>query len=536
MMVFARTDRQRIAQIACCIAVLGSLAILPVSCSQADETSLEPLIRRFFEASDSAQREVVIAGLIESGVPIERIAELLRSGIKFEPVEGTGWTIQTRTCMDGLDRPFHVYVPESYDPSVSSPVLFELHGGSLQEPVTQEEYLAGRSIWQPSADKLGWILVYPTAYSGVNWFSISGQENLLGQLEYLKQHYNIDENRVFFSGYSAGGAGAIWQAAHNPTPWAGFMSYNGYFDIEGYGAYAVFPSNLLNRPIRATNGLVDGIVTIDRVAVYVEQLLSMGVHLAWETYPVGHNVSFFGLERPKTEAFLMAVSRDPFRDEVIWETESANAGRCDWIRIDEIADVGNNALFEERNVSLLEEPLSFGVALAYVPPGEFAVAGLQPGSVAHTLGVQVGDRVMQIDDVDVVTAEDMEAAIAAKLPGDPVQAEVVRGEQSVILQGWLPRGKPAYTHPQLYGSIHAQANGNEIHVQVRHVARFTLLLSSEQFDLGSAITVLVNGERAFSQQVSPDLRFMLEQAGRDLDRKMIYEARIEIIVPRAAGD
>ncbi len=533
----AWTDkRRRIRQLGACIAVLGSLAILLLSCSQARENDLGSLVRRFYQASDNTSRNVVIAELVESGASTEQIAGLLRDGIEHEPTQAYGWTIHTRTCVDGLDRPFHVYIPDNYDPSIPRPVLFELHGGSLQTPVTSEEYLPGRSIWQPSADKLGWILVYPIAYAGVTWFSVSGQENLLGQLGFLKQHYNIDENRVFFSGYSSGGAGAIWQAAHNPTPWAGFMAYNGYFDIDGYGAGAVFPNNFLNRPIRATNGLVDGIILIADVAPFIEQLQHMGIDLSWETYPVGHNASFFVLERPRTEAFMMKISRDPYRDEVLWETDSVNTGRCDWVRIDEIADIGNNAPFQQQNVYLLDEPLSFGVTLAYVPPGEFSVAGLQPGTVAHTLGIQTGDRILRVDDTDVLTASDMEAAIVAKSLGDSVQVEILRNGQSLTLHGWLPRGEPAYTLPRLYGSIRAQADGNEIAVHVRHVSRFTLLLSSRQFDLASPITVWVNGEHVFSQQVSLDLRFMLEQAGRDLDRQAVYEARIEIAVPRIGND
>jgi len=75
------------------------------------------------------------------------------------------------------------------------------------------------------------------------------------------------------------------------------------------------------------------------------------------------------------------------------------------------------------------------------------------------------------------------------------------------------------------------ASGNRIDVTVRNVARYTLFISSEQFDLNRPIVVVTNGVETFSEVVEPDVRFMLEQAAKDDDRRAVYEAKIEVAVP-----
>ena len=88
-----------------------------------------------------------------------------------------------------------------------------------------------------------------------------------------------------------------------------------------------------------------------------------------------------------------------------------------------------------------------------------------------------------------------------------------------------------YRRDRLTGSIYVSAKGNEIAVTTRNVGRYTLFLSSEQFDLATPIRVTTNGKESFFGDVAPDIEFMLRQAAVDRDRRAVYEARIEIIIP-----
>ena len=80
------------------------------------------------------------------------------------------------------------------------------------------------------------------------------------------------------------------------------------------------------------------------------------------------------------------------------------------------------------------------------------------------------------------------------------------------------------------GRIDVKAMGNRVDVTVRSVARYTLLIRREMFDLDLPIQLFTNGAESFNALVKPDLDFMLEQAGEDDDRSAVYTAKIEIQV------
>jgi len=503
------------------------------SCSRTNEAELLIWIESALTSDQPAIAQEAIAKIVEAKPDPSWIASQLRQGLSYEQAPA-GWTVNWRRCLDGVDRAFHVYIPPGYDPSVPAIVLFDLHGGRMGAAVPPEEHFLARTIWQSSADRLDMILVYPQADAGATWFDEVGKENLHGQLRYLKLHYNVDENRVFMSGYSAGGAGTMWQAFHFPTPWAGFLVFSGYYDIGGLGPYPAFVRNLFSRPFRATSGLYDGSIPIDTVEPFITQYQKLGVDLAWQVYPVAHNVSFVDAERPSMEAFALENTRAPHRNEITWETASTDTGRCDWVRIEEIADVGNNADFDDLNVYLGDEETTLGVALAYQSDGSYRVAGTLVGSIAQRLGIQTGDQVQVIDGALVRTASDMDAVVAKKSPGESITVEITRDDTVLSLAGTLPHADPAYPVPSGAAAIHARSTGNSIDVRVRHVARFTLLLSGQQFDLSAPLIVRVNGQTQFEGRVQRDVQRMLEQAVSDLDRTAVYEALLTLEVDRAS--
>jgi len=512
------------------------LAFLLVLCSCVAGADLDVLMEAFFAASDPNQQAEAIEGLIAAGTDASEIARRLRIGKAYALDEvARGWSVLYNECIDGVARPYHVYVPDGYDPAVPIPVLFDLHGAvSRMEPYPVESFLRRRTLWEPTAAVEGWILVVPHGDYGATWWSEAGRANLLAQLAYLKAHYNVDENRVFLSGFSDGGTGALWMGFHDATVWAGFIDIYGHPTIAGYGPYQTYPRNLLNRPIRASNGSYDVLYPAAEVELYVDQLLELGIDIDWVIHPTDHDIQAVSLERPETVSFIASVERDPHPARVIWETSDVVVGRCGWVRIDEIADVGNNVGFKDANVWPLENEIRFGAAFAYQNPEVgFLIMGVEPWTIAHFAGIKVGDKIVRIDEHPVETGYEVPAIIDAKNPGDPIEIEIIRDGEPLVLLGEVPHIEPAYPRVEMTGSIEAAAAGNRIDVTVRNVARYTLLISSEQFDLSEPIVVVTNGVQTFAGIVEPDVRFMLEQAARDIDRRAVYEAKIEVIVPPA---
>ena len=90
------------------------------------------------------------------------------------------------------------------------------------------------------------------------WWHASQIENLASVVNDLKGTYNVDENRVHLLGVSDGGTGAFYHAFKAPTPWAGFLSFNGHPVVlasPSTGADGqMYVTNLRNKPFFVVNG------------------------------------------------------------------------------------------------------------------------------------------------------------------------------------------------------------------------------------------------------------------------------------------
>ncbi len=132
---------------------------------------------------------------------------------------------------DGTQDVWYEYVPESYDPSRKTPLVFSMHGG-LMTGWGQCIYTS----WSLVAEKEGFLCVFPNASAGGMWMiecADDGVEDatdnapdgvpklhrptgpvteyhdvrmVMKLLERMRQKYNIDETRVYIQGMSMGNA------------------------------------------------------------------------------------------------------------------------------------------------------------------------------------------------------------------------------------------------------------------------------------------------------------------------------------------
>ncbi len=119
---------------------------------------------------------------------------------------------------NGINREYFVYVPVTYDSTSQLPMIFNFHGGD-GDIASAIQY----SDMRTNADSVGFILVYPQALPDPNgkdpskgggvWTykdaSTTTEVDNLGfvaaMIDKLASEYNIDEERVYASGYSNGG-------------------------------------------------------------------------------------------------------------------------------------------------------------------------------------------------------------------------------------------------------------------------------------------------------------------------------------------
>jgi len=137
-----------------------------------------------------------------------------------------------------VDRllPYRIYIPKNYDSKVPSKFTFMLHGGTGNENApferpndhlkNQPSPIPGVVTFEDYADRYNYIVLSPNGWTrGPVWGSGPGEQAMIHTLNLVKQRYNIDPNRMFIFGNSAGGAGTMkfvlrhqdWFKAMAPT-------------------------------------------------------------------------------------------------------------------------------------------------------------------------------------------------------------------------------------------------------------------------------------------------------------------------------
>lgn len=89
--------------------------------------------------------------------------------------------------------------------------------------------------------------------------------------------------------------------------------------------------------------------------------------------------------------------------------------------------------------------------------------------------------------------------------------------------------------PERTGWVEAVRRDNTLEVTAMGVRRYRLLLSPEELDLDSELVVTTNGEESYRGRITPSLEVLLDWAGRDRDRTMLFAAELAIEILPSTG-
>ncbi len=142
----------------------------------------------------------------------------------------------------GLTRTYRLVVPASYDPAIPTRLAFFMHGSSDQNHQFQKDI-----GMDALAERHGFIACYPQAVDGEQhsavvlaweWHDWRRQNNLdielvLSILTEVESRYNVDQERVTISGFSAGGFFTYLAGTHHGNVFAAATPYSGG-DARGF--------------------------------------------------------------------------------------------------------------------------------------------------------------------------------------------------------------------------------------------------------------------------------------------------------------
>jgi hypothetical protein len=122
-----------------------------------------------------------------------------------------------RSEIDGTLQPYALYVPPSYDPAKTWPMMVSLHGATsnhllnrrrvfgLGNAPGEQDYDAIRS--EVGFPEVGFVVLSPYGRGEVAGYNGIAEGDVLRAMEHAQRAYNVDPDRVHLTGLSMGGGG-----------------------------------------------------------------------------------------------------------------------------------------------------------------------------------------------------------------------------------------------------------------------------------------------------------------------------------------
>jgi hypothetical protein len=507
---------------------MRAVPLLLALCALAVADDTELIVRKILATTDASDRAKLVDALVAAKPDPREVAKRLALGRAYAGDVPTGWIERTITGSDGEERDYLLFVPEGYDPAKRYPFLVDLHGGVSRPEAPDHALLAQMTgFWGTYAAEQGFILAIPAGQKGAEWWTPVGSGNVLAILRETRLLYNVDENRVFATGFSDGGSGSFYLALAAPTPFAGVIPLNGHVAVAQAGGLQVHLRGFANVPVYAVNTTDDQLYPSAGMRPIIDAMGAAPV--TWREIPgYGHDPGYLPEEQPLIAAWIAKQRRDPHPMNLVWE--GAAPGRVRWLAVTALRE-RQGADFPDINPKLPPGRVRIGITIdqEFEGPG-LRVSEIQEGMPAAALGIEQGDIVVGFDGKDVGDITDLQGMLRGKKSGDAFTLRLQRGAETLEKGGRFPDARPeeAFRRGRPYGTILVEAKDNVVDVLANGVAGFDLYLGEPLFDLGKPVVVKVNGETVHSGAVAPDLRFLVEQAAADDDRTMVYLARLRV--------
>ncbi len=266
----------------------------------------------------------------------DSLFQLLTNWNTFVKPKQTGVICKFFTQLDtNKTVPYFVYVPKNYDPQQKTVLLIYYKGGWISRQKLPTDYakeIVTDNPTFPYLDKYNVIEIFPALKNDLAIFGKYGYSHLANMVAETKKRFNIDDNKVFLSGFSDGGKTVYNVSSLAQTPFACFYPINGSFPSPPY-----FP-NFLNRPIFSFVATKDEIIdykSIKTKAEYANKLGSSWTY--WELPNKQHFYIPYANEILPTVFMHMALTtRNPIPTKLTYDrgfNNDKNFTGVDWLQI-----------------------------------------------------------------------------------------------------------------------------------------------------------------------------------------------------------
>ena len=249
-------------------------------------------------------------------------------------------TVTFHSSIDGSEQPYALYAPKSLDAARRYPLVVSLHEEESNHVANLKHIFGvptryGETGLQtlttlPTLRDVGFLVACPFARGTMGYQGIAEQD-VYDVLADVKRRYPVDEDRVYLTGASMGGGGALWLALTRPDIWAAVAPVC----PDPFPGTNELASNALNLPIRFFHGEQDPAVPAEVSRQWQRRLLTLGSPVEYIEFPgVRHNAWDFAYRNGAIFEWFGQFHRNRDPDHVRFTATSARYRAAYWVRLD----------------------------------------------------------------------------------------------------------------------------------------------------------------------------------------------------------
>ncbi|MDP9097835.1 MAG: alpha/beta fold hydrolase [Verrucomicrobiota bacterium] len=202
-----------------------------------------------------------------------------------------------------VDLQYLLFLPKDYEKSAHSwPLILYLHGGSLRGDDIGQMKRWGLTEKVEADPNFPFIVVSPQCHSGEIW---TDADALGAILDEVASTCRVDPERVYVTGHSMGGRGALYAAYKMPDRFAAVVSLAPVSPITAWGG------KLANIPLWLFHGSNDQFTPLKEVEELVRGMKAAGGHPQLTVLPDRDHYILDVYDRPDLYKWIAQQKRKP---------------------------------------------------------------------------------------------------------------------------------------------------------------------------------------------------------------------------------
>jgi hypothetical protein len=514
----------------------GAIALVLAGLSPARAAAAGPGWRADLDravAMDAGPERDALIERVAHAAPGWKDVKLHLEAMEFGEPQGAGALLESTVCIDGVTRPWVMYVSSGYDPATPTPLLVRIHGGVGAVNLRSDPLsVAAEDDFTPEVERRGWLAIYPMGQAGATWWDDVGMANIRNLVREVKRHYNVDDDRVYMAGFSDGGSGGFAHAMLAPGDYAAILALNGHMGVASRdNDVPLYAPNMMNTPIYATTTHDDDLYPTRKMAPTFDMAHRAGARILYKTFPGTHDFRDIASDLPFMFAFMERHPRDPFPDKIVWETADKKFGLCRWFAIDGTTTAEPERWHRDYNVALTDTRITFGFIADWDYEGEGVYVGrVLEKTAAEAMGLKADDIIVRGENMRIDNLDDLSVYKEKLHRGGPFGLTVKRGDELVVLKGTLPEPENYLLFKREWPSARADVtfSGNRIDIRASRLGACRVLVHPDMVNLGENLVITLNGKKVRDARVEPDVAFMIRNFLENRDRRLIYVAEVKV--------